>query len=399
MRFVGIDIGSESHVAAIVDDEGRVVVKPMSFAEDRQGYDQLLKLLGGPENTLIGLEATGHYWYNLFLFLAARGFAICVINPLRTRRFADEDLARGKTDSIDALIIARFLQQKRPEPKRLPDKLETEIKELVALRDRLVQDLGDRVRQLHRLVDLGFPEFVRYVKELDSELATGILLKYPTAASMATLVPRRLARLVYDGKNKVGPELAQALCQAASVSVGQHHGEAYQVQVRYACEDIAVLRRRLKDADDRMQQLLGRSEIAQLMITINGLGPNSAARIIAAVGDPSLFRSAAAFAAYVGAIPATRHSGKKAPMSARKHWLGNATLRGALWMPTVVAVRHNLWLRAYYQGLVARGKPKKVAILAAMRKLLCAIYSVAKNRRPFVPLLPAPLLPPQALSS
>jgi len=57
-------------------------------------------------------------------------------------------------------------------------------------------------------------------------------------------------------------------------------------------------------------------------------------------------------------------------------------------MPTLTAVRRSPWLRTFYEGLIARGKPPKVALLAAMRKLITAIYSVAKNRRPFVNRLP-----------
>ncbi len=64
--------------------------------------------------------------------------------------------------------------------------------------------------------------------------------------------------------------------------------------------------------------------------------------------------------------------------------LGNARLRKALWMPVLTAVRFNPWLRAYYDRLVSRGKPRKVALVAAMRKLLAAVWSVATNRRPFV---------------
>ena len=55
----------------------------------------------------------------------------------------------------------------------------------------------------------------------------------------------------------------------------------------------------------------------------------------------------------------------------------------APWMPTLGAVRRNPWLRAFYEGLRARGKPPKLALVAAMRKLLHAAYSVAKNRKPF----------------
>jgi len=54
-------------------------------------------------------------------------------------------------------------------------------------------------------------------------------------------------------------------------------------------------------------------------------------------------------------------------------------------MPTLLAVRKNPWLRAHYEHLLAAGKRPKVAIVACMRKLLGAIYSVARNRRPFVP--------------
>src|SRR6185436_4813873 len=104
------------------------------------------------EETLIALEATGHYWQNLFAVLTSVGYRVALINPLRTHRFAGEDLARTKTDAIDAVQLARFAAQKRPAPTRLPDPATRELRELVRLRDRWVQEAGDRTRQLHRLV-------------------------------------------------------------------------------------------------------------------------------------------------------------------------------------------------------------------------------------------------------
>ena len=87
--------------------------------------------------------------------MTTRGYAVAVLNPLRTRRFAEEELERTKTDAIDALGIARFAAQKRPAPAQLPDPAAEELRELVRLRERLLGDLGDRLRQLHRAVDLG----------------------------------------------------------------------------------------------------------------------------------------------------------------------------------------------------------------------------------------------------
>jgi transposase len=387
VRFAGIDIASETHFVAVVDEASGTVVKPTSFTEDASGYEKLFELLGAPGDVLVAMEATGHYWQNLFAALAAAGYGVALLNPLRTRRFAGEDLERTKTDAIDALGIARFAAQKRPVATRLPDSATQELRELVRFRDRLMQDFGDRVRQLHRLVDLGFPEFTRHVRSLDSELASAILHEYPTAEAFLGLPWKRLAKLCYDGRHKVGEELAKALVEAAKTSVGRHHGPAYRVQVRCACEDLDLLRRRLRELDSDIERTLKDHEVGTLLTTLDGIGPTTAARLVAELGDIASFRSAAAIASYVGAIPGLRQSGKRQATRAGLTPHGNARLRAKLWMPTLTAVRKNSWLRAYYESLLRRGKLPKVALVASMRKLLIAVYFVAKHRKPFVPIL------------
>ena len=269
-----------------------------------------------------------------------------------------------------------------------------ELRELVRLKQQVVQQFGDRVRQLHRAVDLGFPEFTRHVRTLGSELATTILLQYPTAAAFRSLSVKKLARLVYDGRHQVGEELARALIEAATQSVGAHHGEPYRLQVRYACEDIDLLRRRLRALESDIEQRLAQHQVGSLLTTIDGIGPQTAACIMAELGDPARFHSLAALASYVGVIPRLHESGKrKKTRTAPPVPLGNARLRRALWMPALTAIHHNPWLRAYYQRLRAVGKPAKVALVAVIHKLLAAVYSVAKHRRPFT--LP-PSFPPLA---
>jgi transposase len=381
--FAGIDIASERHVLARLDEEGAPIGKAMTITEDREGYDALLKALGPPP-ALIVMEATGHYWKNLFAVLAAAGHEVVLLNPFVARRFQDSSLERSKTDAIDAAGLARLGFEKRPAPTRLHDEIAESLRELVRHRDRLRQDFDDRVRQLHRLVDLVFPEFTRYVRSLDSMLATCLLAEYPSAQAFARANPRRLAKLRYDGRHMIGVELAERLVEAARRSIGQHHGPAYSLQARHICQDLDLWRRRLNDIERDIKDLLDTHEVGKLLTTINGIGPQSAARIIAAVGDPACFRSADAFAAYVGVVPGLKHSGKRTAGRAATAPLGNARLRMALWMPVLGAVRRNPWLRTFYERLRAAGKPPKLALIAAMRKLLHAVYSVAKNRKPFV---------------
>jgi transposase len=274
----------------------------------------------------------------------------------------------------------------------LPEPALLELRELVRLRQQVVQQLGDRVRQLHRAVDLGFPEFTRHVRSLQSELANMLLSHYPTAAAFRRISVKKLAKLVYDGSHHVGEELARTLIEAAQRSVGAHHGEPYRLQVRYACEDIELLRRRWRALESAIEQRLAQHEVGKLLTTIDGIGPQTAACIMAETGDPSRFHSLAALASYVGVIPRLHESGKrKKTRTAPPVPLGNARLRRALWMPTLSAVRVNPWLRAYYQRLRAIGKPAKVALVATMRKLIATVYRVARHRQPFTspPIFPA----------
>jgi transposase len=384
MRFVGIDIGGEHHAMAVVNEDGAILTKPTFFTEDAAGYRKLRELLGDPNDCRVAMEATGHYWRNLFAFMVTEGFRIAILNPLRTRRFAEEELERTKTDAIDALGIARFASQKRPSPAQIPDRLVEDLRELVRMRIRYVDELTDRLRQLHRTVDLVFPEFTRHVR-MNTAIATAILARYPTARACARASIHSLASLAYDGRHLVGETLASALIAAAKLSVGAHQSEPYRMQMKYSCRDIELLRDRLKELDRDIERRLQAHELGRLLTTIDGVGARTAACLIGEVGDPARFRSAGALASYVGVVPRLKQSGKRAFSGTRSIPLGNARLRHRLWMPTLVAVRINPWLRAHYQRLCDAGKPPKLALVACMRKLLAAVYSVALNRKPFVP--------------
>jgi len=396
MRFAGIDIGAERHMVAMLDEQREVLCRSSPFGEDASGYARLFELLGPPDDCLVALEATGHYWRNLFVALIAKDYVVAVLNPLRTARFAEEELRRTKTDAIDALGIARFAQQKRPRAARPSDAVTEELRELERLRERLVEDFASRLRQLHRAVDLGFPEFTRYVRTLESQLATTILSRYPTAASFSGVSAKKLARIVYDGSHKIGEDLARALIEAAEKSVGSYHSEPYRLRIKYLCEDLELLRRRLKDLARDVGRKVGEHEIDRLIMTIEGVGPLTAACLIAELGDPARFDSRGAVASYVGVMPRIRQSGKKRFTKGPAIPLGNARLRKSLFMGVLQLIRRNAWLRQYYERLRAAGKPGKVAVIAAMRKLLVAVWSVATHSRPFMPIMPAVPVPRNA---
>jgi transposase len=91
--------------------------------------------------------------------------------------------------------------------------------------------------------------------------------------------------------------LAQQLIEAAAISVGSQHSPSHQLGVRYACEDLETLRKRLKRLDEEVAGTLRQHQVGRLLTSLGGIGDTTAAMIIAELGDPARFASAGALAA------------------------------------------------------------------------------------------------------
>jgi transposase len=126
----------------------------------------------------------------------------------------------------------------------------------------------------------------------------------------------------------------------------------------------------------------------QLLQSIKGVGPRVAQRMNALMSTHR-FRSAEALAAYVGLVPSERQSGSSVRGKTRLSKKGPAALRQLLYLPAIVAKQHNVHVKAVYERLIARGKPKMSAIGAAMRKLVHLCFGVIHSRRAYDPLWPS----------
>jgi len=88
MFYVGIDIAKRSHEAAVIDDKGMVAVKPFSFANTTEGCLKVLaaltKINAPKDEVIVAMEATGHYWLNVYSFFTEYGFAVKVVNPIQS---------------------------------------------------------------------------------------------------------------------------------------------------------------------------------------------------------------------------------------------------------------------------------------------------------------------------
>lgn len=149
------------------------------------------------------------------------------------------------------------------------------------------------------------------------------------------------------------------------------------------------LRNELKDVDSDLGDKLRQSELwlkkDALFRSVPGVGPVTSRTLLAEVPElGSLDRGK--IAALIGVAPLNVDSGTM--RGKRRIWGGRASVRAVLYMAALAATKHNPVIRALYERLVAAGKAPKVALVAAMRKLLLTLNAIARDQKPWA--LPVP---------
>ena len=148
---------------------------------------------------------------------------------------------------------------------------------------------------------------------------------------------------------------------------------------------IAWLEQELSDLDKGLRQTLRRSPVWRekddLLRTVPGVGEQISLTLLANLPELGTLNRRQQIAALVGVAPYNRDSG--ALRGKRAVWGGRSRVRAVLYMGALVASRHNPAIRDFYQRLLAAGKPKKVALVASMRKLLVILNGMLKHGPPW----------------
>ena len=151
--------------------------------------------------------------------------------------------------------------------------------------------------------------------------------------------------------------------------------------IAHCVAQIAAVDQAIAETIDRDDDLRGKRD---LLLSIDGVGETLAAVILAELPGPEVITSSAQAVAYAGLNPRQFQSGSSINHPTRISKIGNAVLRAALFMPAMVAMRHNAAVAALAQRLRERGRlTGKQIVVAAMRKLLVICFGVLKTGKPF----------------
>ena len=387
MICIGIDVAKDKHDCFILSSEGEVLADVFTIPNNLDGFNYLLQTIqavSSPQIKIkVGLEATGHYSYNILGFLIDNGLATYVINPLHTNLYRKSlSLRKTKTDRVDARTIATMLMSD-VDLKSYTDTAyhNEELKSLTRYRFDKVKERAKLKSSVSRLVCILFPELEKLVPSLHMVSVYALLSEFPGAKQIANAHLTRLKSLLENAsKGRYGRDRAVEIRDAARASIGSRM-PAKSLELQHTIRLIRELDAEIEEIEVAIQSIM--EELHSPITTIPGMGLRMGAMILAEVGDFSNFDSPDKILAYAGLSPSTYQSGQLTNCYSHMEKRGSRYLRYAIFNATKYVCQWDPTFAAYLSKKRAEGKHYNVAISHAAKKLVRVIYALQKSGEPY----------------
>ena len=372
----------------ITNSDGEVLFKAFTITNNLDGFNDLYQkietVMKDITKVKVGLEATGHYSYNLLGYLIDKGLPTYVINPLHTNLYRKSlSLRQTKTDKVDARTIASILMSD-VNLKSYSDISyhNEELKSLTRYRFDKVKERAKLKTSVSRLVCILFPELEKLVPTLHMASVYAMLSEFPGAKQVADAHLTRLTNLLSESsKGRYGKETAIAFRNAARTSIGSNM-PAKSLELKHT---IKLIRELTSDIDEIEHEIkLIMDEINSPILSIPGINYRMGAMIIAEIGDFNRFDSPDKILAYAGLSPSTYQSGQLDGAYSHMEKRGSRYLRYALYNAAKYVCHWDPTFAEYLAKKRAEGKHYNVAISHAVKKLVRVIYHLEKTNQQYI---------------
>jgi transposase len=379
MYLIGIDISKYKHDCFIATEAGEIIKDSFSFDNDAKGFSQLLNVLlalDQSQTKRIGLEATGHYGYNLKAFLDRHGFDYMEFNPILVKKLSTGlSLRKTKTDKADARLLSMILLSVDYRTYPVKSYHIQELKSLTRYYKSLVKKRSRELVDLTNALDLIFPEFKPFFKNRFSQTAFFILEHYRTPEKIAKMSYQNFEKLHSISKGHLSYAKFLRLKDLAKNTVGTS-SELLVFEIKSCIRLLKSINQEIKSLEILLNDWT--LKIDSPVFSIKGIGFLSALSLIAEYGNFISFDSPAQMLSFAGLEPSIIQSGtsnKQGHMVKR----GSGYLRDTLMNVAIPFMMHNPVIYDYYLKKKNEGKPHRVALSHVAKKLIRIIFFLVKN--------------------
>lgn len=402
---VGVDVAADFSVATILAPDGSIYKKAFRFEHDAKGFLYFLETIKKVEEVFdrpspVFMESTGIYHLNLFYFLMSNNVETYVVNPLVTNCNKNKEIRKVKNDKSDAFSIAKTGKFENIKTCNMLDVNIFELRMLCREYYNLVDERADIKKQLSSILRLCFPGYQNVFSDMTGNTSLAVLGAYPSPQAILDADPTKLTSLIQMTSRKGliwATKIYNTLIEVANDAIkicflsADATAKSFRIMALYDSYTIQI--ESVKSQihafvlSERVSNEL--KNCVELLDTIPGIAFMTAVTLIAEIGDINAFKKPKQLVAFFGIDPSVNQSGKfngtKNKMSKRGSKIG----RKVLYSVVLTSIRNkrngepnNPILQEYYKENL-KGKPKKVAFIAIMHKLLKYIFSVLKNQSPF----------------
>jgi len=403
MYYVGIDIAKRAHVAVIMNEDNTLKVKPFSFNNDKSGFKKLLihlqTLCCDLSDIVIGMEATGLLFENLYRHLQSLDYNVVLLNPYQTAKFREMDtMKRVKNDNIDSVMIAALLKSGRFSEGYVSQEQLQSLRELYRHRSSIEDQIKSLKRRTSAILTVVFPELETVIRDFFNVSGLALLDKYPTAKHFHHASVERILKTFRGIKgNNFNRVKAQALLDASKRSIYSGiASDARALNIRMNIAQIRLLKEQLDETLLVMQSLFSNHsevkqedrEVMETLIdnlrTIPGVADKTILALLAECGNLDRFYAPKALIGFLGLYPTLSQSGDST-RHGRLAKRGASLAKKAIYLASISAIRHNDEMRTIYMNYRSKGRAKKEAIIIVARKLLTIIYTIYTRNIPYDP--------------
>ncbi|MDQ0899343.1 transposase [Paenibacillus sp. V4I7] len=334
------------------------------------------------------MEPTGHYWFSLAHWLKEKAIEAVLVNPhLVKKNKENRDNTPSKSDKKDALVIADMMKNGYYSPVRFHSTEYEELRVLMANRETVIKRLVSAVNQIHRWVDIVFPELRQVFKILTCKGALATLRLFPLPEDLCKL---NTADVIAGWKNSMkrhsGVRRAQSLIDLGKRTVGSKQAtHAYKLHLEHLLEEYDLANKQLQKIEDEVKSVLERIPYTGKILAITGISAIALASVLGESGDLSGYAHGNSLSRHAGLNLAEASSGKwKGQMELSKR--GRPRLRHFLYLITMCMVMTNPEFKSIHQQNVEVKKLKKMkSIMKLIGKLARLLVGLTRSNEVYNP--------------
>ncbi|TYP67367.1 transposase IS116/IS110/IS902 family protein [Paenibacillus methanolicus] len=364
-------MAKETHVAQITNYRGIVLTnRHLSFSNSIEGFERLQRWMESIQqkhrlsNIIIGMEPTGHYWWNLANWLTHKGLQVVLVNPATTKRNKENrDNCQSKSDPKDALVIADVVSRGYYYEYTRQTQVFQRLKTIMSDREFWVANSVRLQNRIIRWLDIRFPEYSSVFKDWTRKRSLATLKEFPTPQDLADRsVPELIAiwkKHMQRAGGTTGTQKAAELIAQAKRSVGDVTALAEaKLDLARLIAEFERITEMLADIEKQLHVLLDEIPMAVLMRSIKGIGPIFVAAILAGAGDLRQYAHGRQLLRKAGLNLAESTSGKrKGQIVVSKR--GDSSLRKYLYLATIQLIGINPIFQELHQHNVQVKHMKK----------------------------------------